>query len=336
MSILFQQYKDKLGLGVGLDMQWGISNGFEYDTNLKSWDVATATKNFFSKYNKNFSYGFASLQPMPGCGMESSYYIPELGKYYRLLSSDSVRSLHHTFLNLGSLESYDKTKLFEFTNKVCDELNIQWINEDVGIWSINGKSLPYPLPPVLTKSGLIQTVKNVIEANKNLNTPLLLEFPGFTDGIGFALGKEHAFDYFYELVHATQTAMTLDTGHVLGYLWQKGVRGDQLYRDVERLPLEMVFEIHMSGCGIIKDRFHDFHHGVLLEEQVTLLKLLVERCPNLKGITYEDPKFKEDGRLIEKGEDSLSAIKSIVCDWFQDDQANSDLLLNRGISSFIC
>lgn len=315
MSSLFQQFDRKIGLGVGLDMTWGNNNGYVFNEQSQSWGVAPATQKFFEEYADEFSYSFSSLQPMPGCGMSANQYLSAFRKFFDLSNRESLKSLHHTFLNLGTLETYCKRELFDFTNTLLDELNISWLNEDVGIWSIRGKSLPYPLPPILTKEGLAVTVKNVKEANSALIAPLLLEFPGFIEGSGFFIGKMNAYDFFYELINRTQNAMTLDTGHILGYQWLRGLRGDDLFVDLDRLPLDHVFEIHLSGCGIINDKFHDFHHGVLLDEQIALLEILLKKCLNLKAITYEDPKFKTDGSLLPAAKNNFDRMVSLTSNW---------------------
>jgi hypothetical protein len=39
------------------------------------------------------------------------------------------------------------------------------------------------------------------------------------------------------------------------------------------------------------------HHGVLLDAQLELLDRLLEVCPNVRAITYEDPVFDAEGCL---------------------------------------
>ena len=64
------------------------------------------------------------------------------------------------------------------------------------------------------------------------------------------------------------------------------------------MPLDRCFEIHLSGCAIDGERFLDLHHGVLLDAQLTMLERLLERCPNVRAITYEDPAF-DAARALE-------------------------------------
>ena len=106
--------------------------------------------------------------------------------------------------------------------------------------------------------------------------------------------------------------MTLDTGHLLSYQWLLGHRGEDLYGDLERLPLDRCFEIHLSGCELEGERFHDRHHGVLLKEQLELLERLVPLCPNLRAVTYEDPVFDAEGALSAETRPWFEALRERV------------------------
>ncbi|WP_200880744.1 hypothetical protein [Thermoactinomyces daqus] len=88
-----------------------------------------------------------------------------------------------------------------------------------------------------------------------------------------------------------------------------------MYEELDRLPYEYCFEFHLSGCQIIKGKFRDLHHGVLLDEQIDLLEYMLPRCPNLKAITYEDPKYTDEGILIPKSQPNYQRMKEVVEKW---------------------
>ena len=48
--------------------------------------------------------------------------------------------------NLGALEDYPRAAICEFTNALARRYDLRWVNEDLGLWSLNGRPLPYPLP----------------------------------------------------------------------------------------------------------------------------------------------------------------------------------------------
>lgn len=311
MTIIFPDISEKLGLGVGLDMPWGDQFGFDIKENKPTEKVTR----FVEQYKSDFNYGFISCHPKDRSELNAQKYLTAFHSFFEVAEHFKVRALHHTFLNLGAVENYEKNTICEFTNQLIRELGIKWINEDLGIWSIRGKTLPYPLPPYLTNEGLDASIRNVSEYQKRIDVPTLVEFPGFTEGTNFFVGHIHAFDFFNELAKATKAPVTLDTGHLISYQWLLGKRGDDLYSELDRLPLESCFEIHLSGCQIVKGRFMDFHHGVIMNEQIEILKRLIQLCPNLKAITYEDPKFDETGQLIAKSKENYLALKQCVKIW---------------------
>src|SRR6185436_8917221 len=93
-----------------------------------------------------------------------------------------IRALHQTSFNLGALEAYDRGPIVELTNALIERYNLAWVNEDLGLWSIHGRPLPYPLPPYLTSAGLRASIKNTRAVQEALVVPLLVEFPGFSAG----------------------------------------------------------------------------------------------------------------------------------------------------------
>jgi len=96
------------------------------------------------------------------------------------------------------------------TNQLCEKIPFGWINEDVGIWFLEGKSVPYPLPPILTEEALgicTQTIRHVMS---ELQTPLSIEFPGITDGASFQVGHLDLYEFFADLADQTQSLVTLN------------------------------------------------------------------------------------------------------------------------------
>ena len=109
--------------------------------------------------------------------------------------------------------------------------------------------------------------------------------------------------------------VTLDVGHLLSYQWLRGRRGEALYGELERLPLAHCVEIHLSGASISRGFFQDFHHGILMDEQLQLLGRLLAACPNLRVVTYEDPRFDESGALLPRTRAGYQRLRRIVAEW---------------------
>ncbi|MGZ3712097.1 MAG: multinuclear nonheme iron-dependent oxidase [Bdellovibrionota bacterium] len=309
----FPEIKDRLGLGLGMDMPWGKVIGFQNEGD--SGRPSPRVEKFLQSHSQDFSYFFFSFQPRNRNQLDLAEYQPAYESLLSHIPKSWNVALHQTTCNLGSAEPYGREQVIDFTNQLINTFQLRWVNEDLGIWSLRGKSLPYPLPPFLNAAGLAACIDNVAFYQERLHAPLLVEFPGFTDGSNFYIGKAHAYDYFRAVVEETNSPCTLDTGHLLSYQWLLGKRGEEIYSELERLPLSSCFEIHLSGCQVVNDRFIDFHHGIIMDEQITMLEKLLARCPNVKAVTFEDPKFDEHGVLIEKSLKNFLRLKEIVARW---------------------
>ena len=309
----------KLGLGLGMDLQWNSEYGFI--PNEKSFEVSERVQKFLTRNAELFNYFFFSFQPNDFDLLTNKHRVKNyFGPYDEILSLIPLLkekiALHHTMLNLGSMENYPRERIIEITNELIERYNIKWINEDLGVWNLNGKSLPYPMPPFLTERGLRCSIDNIRYCQKNLKAPLFVEFPGFSEGGNFFLGEMDAFDFYKTAIEETNCHATLDTGHILSYQWMKGNTKGKILNGLDiALPFEQCAEIHLSGCSLVGGRFVDFHHGVILDEQLEILDYLLERCPNLKGVTYEDPKFTVEGELVSKAIPNFMKLKKRVDRW---------------------
>ncbi len=305
----------RLGLGVGMDMPWagGTVVGFDSQVGGPSRKV----EGFLRRYGAEFSYLMFSFQPRGPAAMDASLYVPAYDRLVALVPAGTPLVLHQTTLNLAASHAYDRQAVYRFTNALHARYGFQWVVEDIGIWSQHGIPMPYPLPPFLTEEALERTIANVREARAQLAAPLHIEFPGFSDGFMVIVGELDAYDYFRRLADAADVAVTLDVGHLLSYRWLRGHRGEALFGDLDRLPLERCRELHLSGCAIARDKFLDLHHGVLLDEQLALCELLLERCPSLVGVTYEDPAYSQEGVLVPKAMPNVHRLRGLVEQWMR-------------------
>lgn len=300
--------------GVGLDLPWGAAIGFVEDP-VRGERVADRVGQFLARHADVFGAMFVSWQPRERSRPRVAAYGRAWDDVWRRAPAGAARALHHTMLNLGAIERYPRGALLEFTDALCARYGLGWVNEDLGLWSLHGRPLPYPLPPYLTTGGLAAAVANVREVMAGMTTPLVLEFPGFSDGTSVVVGRMDAYDFFRHVAEETDVAVTLDVGHLLSWRWLTGARGEALYDGLERLPLAACFELHLSGCAISAGKFCDFHHGVLMDEQLELLGRLLPLCPNARVVTYEDPKFDEQGQLVRKSVAGFERLRALVGRW---------------------
>jgi uncharacterized protein (UPF0276 family) len=307
-------FSGRLGIGIGLDLQWGAPAGFRRDPTSGD-GVSDSVARFLGLHAKSIGCFFASWQPKDRNRLEASDYFEAYDDLFSRVPRDQVRTLHQTTLNLGAMEAYDRGAILDLTNALAERYGLAWINEDLGLWSIHGRPLPYPLPPYLTGQGLRAAVQNVVAVQARLVVPLLVEFPGFSGETSLVVGNLHAYDFFRAVVEDTGSPATLDVGHLLSYQWLLGRRGAGLLDDLERLPTESCVEIHLSGAEIADGRFKDLHHGVLVDEQFLLLERLLPLCPNLRVVTYEDPRFDADGALLPGTTRSFERLRAITARW---------------------
>ena len=317
MGVQFPDLPIATGLGVGLDLPWGAGPGragFERDPTLGD-RVRPGVVRFFEAMAKEFQTAFVSWQPKSRSRLRLDDYAPAWDTLFSRLPAHRARALHQTVLNLGALEPYDRSEICAFTNQLCRRYDLKWVNEDLGVWSLRGRPLPYPLPPFLTDRGLAASVANVRDVMARLDVPLLVEFPGFSEGTSVSVGTWHAYDFLRALADETQCGVTLDLGHLLSYQWVRGARGPALRAELERLPLAACAEIHLSGTAIHGEEFFDCHDGILLPDQLTLLAELIPLCPNLRVVTYEDPRFDDEGALVSETVASFEALRAEVRRW---------------------
>lgn len=317
------------GLGVGLDLPWGSKFGMIRDP--VRGDGPSERVRAFLKKQPEMTHFFASWQPRNRNRLDPTDYFNALDTLFDLIPSDCIRALHQTTFNLGGAGTYDRGVVVDFTNQLIERYNLAWVNEDLGIWSLGGKQLPYPIPPYPTDAGLDTAIANTRFVQSRLAAPLLVEFPGFSNNTTLFDGPWHAYDFFREVIAQSDSPATLDTGHLLSYQWLLGKRGEALFEDLDRLPLTACFEIHLSGCQIVGERFIDAHHGILLDEQIEMLQRLLERCPNVRAITYEDPRFDEKGSLIPKAQPGFDRLKDCVGKWKPQDSTEVPNVTRRAV-----
>ncbi|MSP25449.1 MAG: DUF692 family protein [Myxococcales bacterium] len=303
----------RLAVGVGLDLAWGGPVGFRRD--IAAGDsVSPRVARFLESHAGELSHFFVSWQPRGRGRLDAAEYHHGWDDLFARVSTP-VRALHHTALNLGTTEPYDRGAIFELTNDLVSRYRFEWINEDLGLWSLGGRPLPYPMPPLFTKEGLRAAVRNVRQCQDALTVPVVVEFPGFSGDMSPTIGPMHPYAFLRAICEETGAPATLDVGHLLSYQWRLGRRGEALYDDLERLPLDHAFELHLAGSSVVDGHFVDAHHGRLLPSQLELCERLLGLCPNLRAVTFEDPRIEETGALEPASADSLAKLRAVTKLW---------------------
>src|SRR5882672_3118961 len=157
----------RVGFGVGLDLPWGRPIGFSHDR-IRGDFVADRVIRFLAAEQGTFSYSFVSWQPKDRNRLDARDYFAAYDDLFGRSPWLAARALHQTAFNLGALEEYDRGGVIELTNALIERYDRRWVNEDLGLWSIHGRPLPYPLPPYLTDAGLSACVRNTCDVQARL------------------------------------------------------------------------------------------------------------------------------------------------------------------------
>jgi uncharacterized protein len=309
----------RVRFGLLMDMPWGGGQLGRRDVGFTETpdggDITPRVRAFFRRHGGDFGYAALAFQPRSRAITRVADYARAYDRFYQALPAGLGRAFHQTEFNMGTPERYDRRPVADFTNELAARYRFSWVVEDLGIWSIRGCALPYPLPPPLTEPGLEIATRNAAETARLLELPLHVEFPGFTEGGSFYLGQLDAFEYFARLAEDADVWVTFDVGHLLSYQWLSGRAGTSMFDEIDTLPLSRCRELHLSGCQIVNGKFRDLHHGVLLDEQIELTEYLLPRCPNLVGVSYEDPMYRDNGQLVEKSRRNYGRLKALVEHW---------------------
>jgi uncharacterized protein (UPF0276 family) len=312
-----------------MDLPWGGDTGFVRDPSGAD-HVAERVHRFLAQppgSALDWTHVFFSVQPRDRAVPRSARYQAGWDDAVRAIPPFATRALHTTALDLGAARPKSRGALIGLVNDLVARHDFRWVNEDLGLWSLGGQPLPYPLPPYLTDAGLAASIDNVRACQRELDVPLLVEFPGFSRGVSLPIGGWDAYDYFAVVARESEAPVTLDVGHLLSWRWLVGHRGAALFDGLDRLPLAHCFEIHLSGCEIRGEDFFDAHHGVLLDAQHVLLHRLLALCPNVRAVTYEDPVIDADGQLSASCRPSLERLVNQVAPWVDADPGVAERLL---------
>lgn len=134
-------------------------------------------------------------------------------------------------------------------------------------------TLTYTVCPQLSEDSVARACRNFEHYQSRLNVPIILEnspqyfsVPGSTMSI---------VDFVIEVHARCQAGMLLDLTHFL--ISALNANFDPV-REIERLPLERVVEVHISGCDIQGGSAWDDHASTAGEEVFQLLDRALQRA----------------------------------------------------------
>jgi uncharacterized protein len=142
-------------------------------------------------------------------------------------------------------------------------------------------TLTYTVCPQLSEEVVDLVCRNLTELQMNFPVPLIVEnspqyfaVPGSTMSI---------IDFTIAVHQRTDAGMLLDLTH---FLISSMNMGFDAKKELRRLPLEKVVEVHVSGLDVQSDTAWDNHAGTADESIFELMEIALERA-HPKAVTFE-------------------------------------------------
>jgi uncharacterized protein len=177
-------------------------------------------------------------------------------------------------------------------NIEAERTKTPWIGEHLAFVSADGISeeadrdtaptnLTYTLCPQLSEETIDRVAENLVSLRPRFSVSLILEnspqyyaVPGSTMNMG---------DFIRKVVSRCEVDLLLDLSHLMITSMNTGV---DAIREIDRLPLERVVEIHISGLNLQSGIVWDDHATPAPPEMFALLERAMERA-HPRALTME-------------------------------------------------
>jgi uncharacterized protein (UPF0276 family) len=197
--------------------------------------------------------------------------------------------LHCASLSVGGFVA-PAPQLIDDIAAEAERMAVPWISEHLafisadplpGAESDEPAQLTYTVCPQLSEEVVDQVARNVAALAPKLPAPLIVEnSPLYFEMPGSSMNMVQ---FVSRVVEATGIGLLLDLSH---YLIAASNTGFDAEREFERLPLENVVEVHLSGQSLQSGIHWDDHACPASERQFALLERLLERS-RPQAITFE-------------------------------------------------
>ncbi len=184
----------------------------------------------------------------------------------------------------------------------ADAADSPWIGEHVSMMGFSATGqLGYVISPLFVQEFADVSIRNAIKLQKYYGRPIALELaPLYSQPKGDFRSE---LDFLAHIATQADTKIILDLAH-----WTVSNRNLKRAPDygLDQLPAERVIELHIAGIRKSPghDTWHDGHGRTLEPELLDLLKLTLDRFPNVEAVTLE-----HDGSLPQ--EEMFESLESI-------------------------
>lgn len=225
-------------------------------------------------------------------------YLARGGAYLRHLDAARERFpvvTHGLTLSVGGIDPLDDEYLAAL-DAFVRRLGSPWHSDHLCFGSYRGAFLHDLLPVPFTHASAAHTAARMIEAQKRLDAPLVMENISWYAHPGAAELDEAAF--ITEVLERADAGLLLDVNNVYVNARNHGFDADAM---IARLPLERVVEIHVAGHVVRDDGFRiDTHGEDVCNEVYALLARTLARTGPVPVLLERDQGFPDWSRLVEE------------------------------------
>jgi len=174
----------------------------------------------------------------------------------------------------------------QLLRRVVRDLNAPWLSEhlsfnsfhdDHGTWHTG-----FLLPPRQTRAGVESAVRSIRSLSSEMPVPVAIE-----TGVNYLQPRADEIldgEFVGRVAEAADCGILLD----LHNIWTNQRNGRQTVGEyVDQLPLDRVWQIHLSGGSSHRGYWIDAHSGAVPEELLEVATRIIPRLPNLKAIVFE-------------------------------------------------
>lgn len=204
--------------------------------------------------------------------------------------------------SLGHPDALHQDNVVEITHRAIAMTRTPWLSLHLGFSAaeVGFDGWMQARSPVLDRDELFANIcRNINTLQEMIDVPIILENLDYCAGGAYEYICEP--DFIAAVVEEGNVGMLLDLAHAQVSAVRLGIPIEEY---MARLPLQRVWQLHISGPRWANDTLNDWHED-LREEDYALLQNVLQQT-NPKALTLE---YKKDARLLHE---QLVQLRSMV------------------------
>lgn len=207
---------------------------------------------------------------------------PERARELELLSAHFTLIPHAINLSLGSAEGLDSTYLDKLA-RLVNRLNPPWWSEHISFTRAGGVDIGHLSPLPFTEEAVEVLIRNVRDARKRINAPLILENIAYTTAAPPGASEMGEADFLAEVLERADCGLLLDVMNLHANALNHGYSVDDF---LARVPCERIVQLHFVGGHWHDGVLIDSHSHPTPNEVWDLVERVAARAP-VRGMVLE-------------------------------------------------